>query len=82
MPALNFDIRSKHSLLILLLVGIIDDVEELELVHALGRGHDAKPVTELVLLEELLGPVTNPILLANSIVDFVCNNHRPGVISA
>lgn len=43
--------------LILILIGlVVDDVEELELVDALGGGDDAEPVTELLLLEELLGP--------------------------
>ena len=43
--------------LILILIGlVVDDVEEAELVHALRGGDDAEPVTELLLLEELLGP--------------------------
>ena len=43
--------------LILILIGlVVDDVEELELVDALGGRDDAEPVTELLLLEELLGP--------------------------
>lgn len=42
--------------LILILVGlVVDDVEEAELVHALGGRDNAEPVTELLLLEELLG---------------------------
>lgn len=44
-----------NRLLVVLLLSIVDDVEELELVDTLGGGHDAEPVTELVLLEELLG---------------------------
>lgn len=46
-----------HPLLVILLVGIVDDVEELELVHSLRGRDDAEPVTELHLLEELLGQV-------------------------
>lgn len=44
-----------NRLLLVLVLSIVDDVEELELVDTLGGGHDAEPVTELVLLEELLG---------------------------
>jgi hypothetical protein len=44
--------------LVLILIGlVVDNVEEAELVHALGGGNDTKPVTELLLLEELLGTV-------------------------
>lgn len=44
--------------LLLVLVGlVVDDVEEAELVDTLGGGDNAEPVTELLLLEELLGPV-------------------------
>ena len=44
-------------LLVVLISLVVDDVEELELVNTLGCGDDAEPVTELLLLEELLGPV-------------------------
>jgi hypothetical protein len=47
----------RNRLLIVLLSVVIDDVEELELVNATRGGNDAEPVTELVLLEELLGKV-------------------------
>jgi hypothetical protein len=44
--------------LLVILVGlIVDNVEEAELVDALGGGNDAEPVTELLLLEELLGAI-------------------------
>jgi hypothetical protein len=43
-------------LLVVLLSLVVDDVEELELVHALGGRDNAEPVTELHLFEELLGP--------------------------
>ena len=47
--------RARNLLLILIsLLG--SDVVEAELVDALGGGDNAKPVTELLLLEVLLGP--------------------------
>lgn len=46
--------RNKNLLVVLLGV-VINDVEEAELVDTLGGGDDAEPVTELLLLEELLG---------------------------
>jgi hypothetical protein len=48
-------VRVVHLLVILVLL-VVDDVEELELVDSLASGDDAEPVTELHLLEELLGP--------------------------
>jgi uncharacterized integral membrane protein len=45
------------NLLVILVGLIVDNVEEAELVDALGGGNDAEPVTELLLLEELLGAV-------------------------
>jgi hypothetical protein len=47
--------RTTHLLLILLSL-VVDDVVEAELVDTLGGGDDAEPVTELLLLEVLLGP--------------------------
>jgi hypothetical protein len=44
-------------LLVVLVSLVVDDVEELELVDTARGGDDAEPVTELLLLEELLGPV-------------------------
>jgi len=41
-------------LLLVILSLVVDDVEEAELVNTLGGGNDAEPVTELLLLEELL----------------------------
>ena len=46
----------QHLLLILLLV-LANDVVEAELVDTLGGGDDTEPVTELLLLQELLGEV-------------------------
>ena len=45
------------DLLVILIRLVVDNVEEAELVDALGGGNDAEPVTELLLLEELLGAV-------------------------
>jgi hypothetical protein len=45
----------RNRLLVVLLSVVVDNVEELELVNTTGGGNDAEPVTELVLLEELLG---------------------------
>lgn len=50
----NFFLLS--NLLIILLSLVVDDVVEAELVDALGGRDHAQPVTELLLLEELLGP--------------------------
>lgn len=47
----------RSNLLLILLTLVVDDVVEAELVDTLGGGDDAQPVTELLLLEELLGPV-------------------------
>jgi hypothetical protein len=58
----------KH-LLVILLISVVDDVEEAELVDTLGGGDDTEPVTELVLLEELLGAVV-------SLVAVQCVNSR------
>lgn len=44
-------------LLVILIGLVVDNVEEAELVHTLGGGDDTEPVTELLLLEELLGAV-------------------------
>lgn len=50
--------RFGWSPLLVVLIGlVVDDVEELELVDTLRSRDDAEPVTELHLLEELLGPV-------------------------
>lgn len=42
-------------LFVILISLVVDNVEEAELVNALGGGDNAEPVTELLLLEELLG---------------------------
>lgn len=45
------------NLLVILVGLVVNDVEEAQLVHALGGRHDAQPVAQLLLLEELLGAV-------------------------
>jgi hypothetical protein len=45
------------SLLVIIISVLVNDVEELELVDATAGGDDSEPVTELHLLEELLGPI-------------------------
>jgi len=43
-----------NDLLIILLVRIVDNVEESELVDAFGGGDNTEPISQLLLLEELL----------------------------
>lgn len=50
-------------LLVIILAFLVDDVEESELVDTLARGDHSEPVTELLLLEELLGPITLSLAL-------------------
>lgn len=45
------------DLLVIIIALVVDDVEEAELIDTLARRHHTEPVTELLLLEELLGPV-------------------------
>lgn len=52
-------IGKRSRLLVILISLVVDDVEELELVNTAGGGDDTEPVTKLLLLEELLGPVCN-----------------------
>lgn len=52
-----FDSLLRNNLLLLLLALVVDDVVEAELVDTLGGGNNAQPVTELLLLEVLLGQV-------------------------
>lgn len=51
-------VLSLHPLLVIILALVIDDVEESQLVDTLAGRHDSQPVSELLLLEELLGPVS------------------------
>ena len=50
---------SEKYLLVILLLSVLHDVEEAELVHALGGRDNAEPVTELLLLEVLLCTIAN-----------------------
>lgn len=53
-----------RRLLVVVISLVVDDVEELELVHSLRGGDDTEPVTELHLLEELLGPSVRNITVS------------------
>ena len=53
---LNSSPQSGRLLLVVIVTFVVNNVEELELIDTLGGGDDAEPVTELHLLEELLGP--------------------------
>ena len=53
---LHSSLLDATNLLVIVLVLVVDNVVELELVDTGGGGDDAEPVTELLLLEELLGP--------------------------
>lgn len=55
----DFNLEASHTshLLVIILLGVVDDVEETELVDTLARRYHAKPVAELLLLEVLLRPV-------------------------
>ena len=55
---------SNISLLVIILSLIVDDVEEAELIDTLGGRDDAEPITELLLLEELLGAVVERLASA------------------
>jgi hypothetical protein len=56
-PADTSQTQIAVPLLVVLLSLVVDDVEELELVHSLRSRDDAEPVTELHLLKELLGEI-------------------------
>jgi len=60
---------SVDSLLIVLLIGIVDDVEEAQLVDSLGGRDNTEPISQLLLLEELLRP--NPITLAMILISLL-----------
>ena len=48
---------TRTRLLVIILLLVLHDVEEAELVDTLAGADDAQPVTELLLLEELLGQI-------------------------
>ena len=71
-PIFRFGYRNKAIRLVLLLLTLLtNNVEELEGVLALVGGDDTEPVTELLLLEELLGQVldvaTGELLVGNDL---------------
>jgi hypothetical protein len=51
------NIISIDPLLIVLLIGIIDNIEESELVDTLGGRDNTEPISQLLLLEKLLCPI-------------------------
>jgi len=51
------NVISIESLLIVLLIGIIDNVEESELVDTLGGRDNTEPISQLLLLEKLFCPI-------------------------
>lgn len=64
--------RAAARLLVVILSLVVDDVEEAELVDTLGGGNDAEPVTELLLLEELLGAIALSAFIPSEIAHFAC----------
>lgn len=58
----DIPVAERRNLLLLLVALLVDDVVEAELVDTLGGGDNAEPVTELLLLEVLLGPVGRLVL--------------------
>lgn len=60
------------NLLVVVIGLVVDNVEELQLVHSLRGGHDAEPVTELHLLEELLGAVRRGMVVSLSCSSVDC----------
>lgn len=75
----------KANLLVILIGVIVDDVEELELVDTTGGGDDTEPVTELLLLEELLGQVLEVAareLVVGNDLDLAITRRRDGDVIA
>ena len=53
-----------HDLFFVLLIPLTNDIEELKLVNP-SRGRDySEPITEVVLLQELLSPIVNQLVLS------------------
>jgi hypothetical protein len=46
-------------LLVIILALLVDDIEEAQLIDALAGRDDTQPIAQLLLLEELLGPITH-----------------------
>ena len=55
---------STDPLLIILLIGIINNVEESQLINTLGGGDNSEPISQLLLLEELLRPILTTLVFA------------------
>lgn len=49
--------RREKALLVVILICVIDHIEEPQLVDTLGCGDHTEPISQLLLLEELLCPV-------------------------
>lgn len=67
------------GLLVVLISVVVNDVEELELVDSLGGGDDAEPVTELHLLEELLGAKCQIELVSGYLIHEILLPSGPGI---
>jgi hypothetical protein len=59
---------SNAHLFIIIIALLIHHIEESELVRALARRDDTQPVSELLLLEELLRPVVISAATSHGIV--------------
>ena len=46
----------KKTLLVLILIRVVDYIEESQLVDTFGRRDHTEPISQLLLLKELLGP--------------------------
>jgi hypothetical protein len=53
----------KNALLLVILLGIVHDIEESQLIDTLRCRYNTKPIAKLLLLQELLCP--NPMSLAS-----------------
>lgn len=60
-----------NRLLVIIIALLVDDVEESELVHTLACRDHSEPVTELLLLEELL--CAAPVLVCCPINRHACS---------
>lgn len=56
--AVRKSFHQRNNLLLILISLVANNVVEAKLIDTLGGRNDAKPVTELLLLEELLRPVS------------------------
>jgi len=63
MTIINQEDPSNTCLLIVIFLSIVDNVEEAELVNTLAGRNHTKPISQLLLLEEFLCPVTSISLI-------------------